>query len=141
LYSYRSIKWFIDNDNYRDGYTNYADKRWVQSEIIRKLSSLPPSTPIYTNGQDAIYILTGKHSSVIPQKVYPLDSAVNHSYSSQLTSMQERLKNQNGVLVYFNTLTYLRPYLPSEDELKEELPLNLLEKGDDGSIYTVGNKK
>ncbi|MGZ3940479.1 MAG: ArnT family glycosyltransferase, partial [Flavisolibacter sp.] len=40
LYSYRSIKWFIDNDNYREGYTNYADKRWVQSEIIRKLSSL-----------------------------------------------------------------------------------------------------
>lgn len=127
----RGAIWVINS--YRDG-QGYASKAWKQSEVIQKVRILSPEVRIYTNGPDAIYILTGKHAFMIPNKVNPNTRLINRNYLSQLASIREQIKKQITVLVYFNTIDW-RWYLPSEDELKERLSLGIIESRSDGAIY------
>jgi hypothetical protein len=54
--------------------------------------------------------------------------------------MRDQLENGDGILVYFNTVTW-RWELPSENELKEQLPLRLIARGTDASIYKIDTKE
>jgi hypothetical protein len=112
----------------------YAGNAWKQSEIIQKVRVLPSELRVYTNAPDAVYFLSGKPAYGIPNKLRATTRVINKNYLSQLTSMGKQLKNHDAVLVYFNTITW-RWYLPSEDELKEKLPLRVLFQGADGTIY------
>lgn len=122
--------------NYHQNGRGYASKVWKESEIIQKVRDLPFGIRIYSNGAEAIYILTGKPAYRIPSKVNTRTNMRNNEYLSQLALMGKQLHNHSAVLVYFNTITW-RWYLPSERELKEALPLRLLGSGTDGSIYGV----
>ena len=128
----RSAGWVTDAHVNGRG---YASKVWQHSEIMEQIGAFPSEIPIFTNGHDAIYILTGRQVSCIPRKVYPGTRQINDDYSFDLARMRDQLEDGDGVLVYFNTIKRL--YLPSEDELKDELPLCLLTKGADGSIYAL----
>ena len=55
-----------------------------------------------------------------------------------LAEMGRELETKNGVLVYFNTISW-RWYLPSEEELKTKLDLRLVVREQDGSIYRKKN--
>ncbi len=132
-YTLNGIIWIMSNHSDGQG---YASKAWHHSEIIREVRELPSGIPIYSNGHDAIYILTGKPADMIPEKVNASSRLTNENYSSQLILMGEQLENQGGFLVYLNALRW-RWYLPSDEELKEQLPLQLLTKGADGSIYYI----
>lgn len=118
--------------------SKYAS-RWQHSEIMEQLKTLPSEIPIFTNGVYAVYILAGRHASQLPAKVNA-DRQINDSYSSDLVRMRDQLENGRGVLVYFNTISW-RWYFPSENELKDELPLRLLTRGADGSIYTLEHQE
>ena len=118
----------------------YAGKAWKQSEIIQKVRVFPSAIRVYTNGTDAISFLSGKRAYRIPEKLRPTTRVINKNYFSQLISMGEQLKNHGAILVYFNTVTW-RWHLPSEDELKEKLPLHILFQGADGTIYEAETKE
>ena len=114
----------------------YASKSWQQSALIAGIRSQPEGTLIYSNGPDAVHMLTGRFARAIPAKLNAGNRALYESYPSGLNSMREELESQGGILAYFNTITW-RDYFPSENELKEALPLTLLAREDDGSIYEI----
>ena len=50
--------------------------------------------------------------------------------------MQEQMQSRGAVLVYFRNITW-RLYLPTEVELKGQLPLVLRDQAKDGAIYKI----
>ncbi len=117
----------------------YASRAWKQSALIEHINGLDSKVPIFTNGPDAVYILTGRPAYMIPSKVDPGTRLVNSNYPYDLATMRKELEMGKGVLVYFNKISW-RWYLPSEKELKKHLKLHLHATEEDGSIYQVERK-
>lgn len=112
----------------------YAGVSWSESILIRYLRDLPEDTLIYTNGPDAVYILTGKDSRMLPS--WPSDSSPTATdIPISIRRMRDELLLQGGVVAYFRGITW-RANL-SEPQLKRVLPLEPLLGNEDGSIYAV----
>jgi 4-amino-4-deoxy-L-arabinose transferase-like glycosyltransferase len=112
----------------------YASRAWKESATIERIKELPPETPIYTNGYDAVYFLTGRRAMFLPEKIVHGTGRANALYASELAQVREQLLNGNGVLVYFDGFPE-RTYLPTEDELREQLHLRQVKREADGAIY------
>lgn len=113
----------------------YASHSWKQSETLRMVSALPADVRIYSNGYNLIYYLAGRAAFRIPAKYDQYTGLPSNEYQSELASMKEHSGSQRAVLVYF--LGRDRPIFPSENELREALPLRLIDKKVDGSIYEI----
>jgi hypothetical protein len=111
----------------------YAAKTWQQSPIIERVKALPRAIAIYTNGPDAIYIFTGRVVKPLPAKASDSTGLTNNNYVSEMTIMGQRVHAKEAVLVYLSALP--RSEFPTERELREALPLRLIERVSDGSIY------
>jgi 4-amino-4-deoxy-L-arabinose transferase-like glycosyltransferase len=129
-YSFRTANWF--DRTRRDG-QGYASRAWKESETIQHVNRLPPGTPIYSNAYDAVYYLTGRPAILIPEKTVFITGKPNQNYEVELEKMGKDLRDTKGVLVYFNTLPE-RWYLPSESELRSQLPLTEIGTLPDGSL-------
>ncbi len=128
----------------KDG-LGYAGRKWKESDIIRRIRELPSDRPVYTNGPDVLYLLTGKPSTGIPGKADVLKYHIpdpNHrlrkEYAGELAKMREVLQNNGGILVFLNGIK-TRWYYPSEEELRQSVPLRAVEKFSDGTIYKAGS--
>jgi len=130
--SYRFVAWLQRTS--KDG-QGYASSNWRNSETIAAVKSTTPSVPIYSNGYDAIYYLTGRRALLIPEKIVHGTGRTNTNYSIEVEQMKNDMSRHNGVLVYFNTLPE-RSYLPSEDELRRQLPVDI-HKLSDGSVFRI----
>ena len=124
----------------------YSGREWKTSGLLQRLKGLPPDVPIFSNGADALYLLLDKPALGIPGKedvlkvhVPDRNRRLRKEYPAELVKMKEELQNHNGVLVYLN-LIKRRWYLPSEEELRHNLPLRVVEKFSDGTIYKIGNE-
>lgn len=135
-YTLRAANWFTQT---RPDGQYYAGSIWKDSNTIARLRSLPPNIPIYSNGYDAIYYLTGRPAVLIPAKTVFVTGQPNQDYEAELERMRRALRDQRGVLVYFNTLPE-RWFLPTESELKTRLSLTEIAKSSDGSIWQVRPK-
>jgi len=114
----------------------YASKVWKQSVLVQRVRDLPAEVPVYSNGSDVLYLLTERPIHGLPIKVNPVTGELNTTYIGQVAAMGERLRTENGVLAYFDRITW-RWYLPSEEELIELLPLKKVVEAQDGSIYRI----
>lgn len=112
----------------------YASKSWQQSEIIADIRSRPEGTLIYSNGQDAIYMLTGRFAYGIPAKFNAVTLSPHDNYPVALNAMREELQKNDGLLVYFDTIDW-RDYYPSEDEIVQDLSVEMIMQSADGAIY------
>ncbi len=113
----------------------YASEKWLESRILAELVKLPPDVVIFSNAPDFVCYATGRRARMFPRKVHPAIARENEEYPSQLAAMRDYLASEGGVLVFFRHCH--RRYLPSEEELKERLPLRLLTRTDDGAIYGI----
>ncbi len=120
--------------NYADGVEGYTDRLWRESEAVAWVRSLPADVRVYSNGADAIYILTGRPAERIPVRVRPMSGFVNANLPRQLAMMEEQLQSGRAVLIYFHTITH-RWYLPSETELRAALSLRLVQHTADAAVY------
>ena len=132
-YSISAVAWSVNNHNTGGG---YASKAWRQSELLDQIKGMPPNTVIFSNGADAIYWLTGRTAYGLPAKKDINTQSVYENYPAGLASVGDRLKKDDGILVYFDLITW-RDYLPSEDELTQALPLKLIKKTGAGAIYRI----
>jgi hypothetical protein len=130
-YLIRGVNWARQKRGDGQGYTSRA---WAESATIERIKSLPAGTPIFTNGYDAVYFLTGRRAMFLPEKTVHGTGRANAMYASELAHVRKQLLDQNGVLVYFNGFPE-RAYLPSEDESRRELNLRLISRETDGTIY------
>ncbi len=139
-YVVRAFKW--GNQVRKEG-LGYASREWKESQVIQGVRKLPSNIPIYTNGLDAVYLLANKPVSSIPAKENVLKVHVPDperrafkNYPDELERMTDELRANRGVVVYLNKI-YWRWYYPSEKELVQRVPLQVLEKFDDGTLYKV----
>ena len=130
VYLRRGTSWVAHG--YNEGW-GLASKTWQQSEILQSVRALRPETPIYSNGHDVIFFLTGRFAWRIPNRINPNVRQANSSYSSQLLEMRDRLESDGGVVVYFRSFS--RWYQPTEQELESELQLRAVTQSADGAIY------
>ena len=115
-------------------------KQWQTSNILKIVRSLPQDIFLYSNGNDAIELLTRKKSFRIPAVENPGTVTKNMEFDSQLQAMVVKLKATNGVLVYFNLIKW-RWYLPTSEYLYENLPLRIIYQGSDGAVFQVEKGK
>jgi hypothetical protein len=118
----------------------YTGKQWQTSNILKIVRSLPQDIFLYSNGNDAIELLTRKKSFRIPAVENPGTVTKNMEFDSQLQAMVKKLKATNGVLVYFNLIKW-RWYLPTSEYLYENLPLRIIYQGSDGAVFQVEKGK
>lgn len=119
----------------------YASPRWKNSEVIQSVRGLPAGTLIYTNGMDALYLLTGRPSSAVPAKQdtlkeYFKDSSERYlaTYSSETIKMKQNLLKENGLLVYLDHIDW-RWYYPTKQELVQEVSLEVVRNFSDGTVF------
>lgn len=114
----------------------YAGKFWRESKLVPLVESLKPTTPLFTNAPDVIYLYTGRLTELIPPKVNPDTLAANEHYPVQLANMKRKLQEEQGVLLYLKAESRLW-YLPSEQELQQALSLHLVQQVEAGNIYRI----
>lgn len=133
FYLTQGTSWLLFSYNHGIG---YSSRSWKESKLMARVKALEPRTSVFTNAPDAIYLLTGRPAYILPRKVNPATGKPNGDYPTQLVAIRDQLGKRNGVLVYFQSITW-RWYLPSENELRGELGLSVLAREEDGSIYQV----
>lgn len=131
LHALRSASWL--QASYDRG-LGYADRTWRQSELLGYLRTVNREAPIFTNGPDIIYLLTGRPAYMIPRRMDPGTTLPNSHYVDELAVIRRVLREEGGVVVYFRRVTW-RSYLASENEMKEELNLNPIVQTEDGAVY------
>jgi len=115
----------------------YASGAWQHSEIVARVRALPPLTRIFSNGDDAIYILTGRAAERIPEQASNATRQPNRRYEAELARMHEQLSRNAGVIVYFARIDW-RPNLVAATELQRRLRLLTVYAAGDGAIYALG---
>ena len=108
---------------------------WQTSGIIGEIRKLPPETIIYSNNFCAVYILTDRVSSDVPNRFDGITLKPNPRYSAEIAEMSERLEKRGGVFAYFKG-EHVGPQ-PYEDEIKAALPGALVLEESDGRIYRL----
>ncbi|MBN1267944.1 MAG: hypothetical protein JXA25_20800 [Anaerolineales bacterium] len=111
----------------------YNGKSWQQAEIIHWLDNLPEGTPVYSNGNDAVYFVSRRPCARLPYKYSPFTLQDNPDYEAQMEEMEEVLK-QGGVVLYFPAIKW-RGYLVSLEELQERFELQILFENESGPIF------
>jgi len=114
----------------------YAGDGWKKAEIIQQIQTLPEGIPIYSNGDEAIYYVTGRPAARLPEKSNPFTLRDNPDYRDEIDQMQEILLEKDGMIVYFSGITW-RGYLPSREELENLFPLSEIWSGEEGVIYAI----
>ena len=118
----------------------YARLDWKGSRLIQWVNHMDARIPVFTNGPDVLYLLTGRPAYMVPGKVRPGTELSNEHYWSEIEDMKRRIKEEKGVLVYLKKITWRR-YLPTEEELQERLPLRLILRDEEGSVYRIEDTK
>jgi len=132
FHGWRAEKWIADQAHNGAG---YASRAWRQSALIDYITHLTRDVPIYSNAPDAVYILTGRETRMLPLKTNPNSNRPNAGYRQAIETMTQSGEYDPGIIVYFDTVS--RWYLPSEDELQDLLPLRPLTHVVDGTVYRI----
>jgi hypothetical protein len=133
--SARTLIWAVEA---RSQGLGYASISWRQSPTVRKVKELDLAAPIYSNGADAILVLTGRKAKSLPEKLHRLSGKKPSAevFKAQMEAVGADLLVNGGVIVLFDQIDW-RYYLPSEKELLTELPLQLTANLEDGRIYAA----
>jgi hypothetical protein len=116
----------------------YGSPEWAESRLIEQVKAYPPATPVYSNGHDVLYLLTGRPAIPLPQEISPNTLRGNPDFAAQVAEMARILREGEGVLAYFDALEDRREYLPAEEELLALLPLRRLTRWQgEGNLYRL----
>ncbi|MEM8995160.1 MAG: hypothetical protein AAGF23_10270 [Acidobacteriota bacterium] len=107
--------------------------------VVEAFKDVEPQGKVFTNIDDYLYLLTGKSCLRLPQ-VYSLDSReIRLPDFDEKFEILDRELGDRGLVVFYSPSR--RHYLPSEEELLRRLPLEVLERTADGTIYRVDRRK
>ncbi len=114
----------------------YSGKKWRNSEIIRMIRKSGKDIPVYSNGMDAIYFLTGRIEKGIPSKIISTQAKANNDYENMINRIRFDLKEKKGMLVYFYDIPICG--IPDESEICNLIPLRKCFTNEEGSVYLYG---
>jgi hypothetical protein len=131
-----AVAWTVggldDVSTQRRGYTAAA---WQTSFVLYRITLTDAALPVYTNGFDALFLLTGRPGIPIPAKKDYLTGRRNPRYLEELAAMRADLERSGGLLAYFDAVTARRSFLPSRQELEHALPLSKVTQDAVGTLY------
>jgi len=116
------------------GGAGFGSLAWRQSETMRRVTEFPADAPIYSNGRDAIYILTGRATRWFPPPVDAETREPRPDYAREIEGIRAALRAQDASLVWFDLISW-RWYLPSLSELSQRLPIRRDSRLRDGAIW------
>ena len=114
----------------------FTSREWAGSPSVAYVRSLSENRSTYSNGIDALFVLTGKEALRIPAKFDPTGGKNNADFERDIKAMRNKLTQNRAVVVYLDKITW-RWYLPSKDELENVYKLPVLDRLDDGVIYGI----
>ncbi|NVO56393.1 glycosyltransferase family 39 protein [Rhodobacteraceae bacterium B1Z28] len=123
---------------YRSEGIFFAGPQWYQSPLVSEINNLDPEVFVYTNAPDVVHLLTGNGTTWIPMR-FNRRTGKEHPtrpYQKTLTEMREGLAQGKAVVAFFDEVTW-RFYLPTQQELTEELDLTEMVKTTDGTLLHV----
>ena len=136
LVSVNAVGAFSSAVHRHDNGSGYTSREWFGSESIEYVRTLSEAKTTYSNGVDAIYLLTSKHAVRIPAKVDPTRGKSNVEFDRDISAMRNELMQNRALVVYLDKITW-RWYLPSKDELENVYKLPVLVRLEDGVIYGI----
>jgi hypothetical protein len=113
----------------------YACRQWRESELARFIHTLPPDALIYSNAVDFLYLGTNRFAKPIPRLYYAVSRKQDLMYRERMRTMSEELRARDGYLIYFSTIQ--RAWQPTEQRMRENLPLKLVHSARDGAAYQM----
>ena len=116
--------------------SSFTSADWVHSASIQYVKTLSEARTIYSNGVDAIHVLTGREALRIPAKVDPMNGKRITGFDGEMNAARGEVIRQRAVVVYFDRIAW-RSYLPSKDELEDFYMLPVLVRLDDGVVYGI----
>ena len=116
----------------------YARPRWERSQTIRALSALPPDFCVYTDGYDAVYLLTGRRVRQLPKTGHRSAGEANPRYDAEVNAMADALRKTGGWIVLFDHIDR-DDFLMTEADLRQRFELvdARRKQPSDGRIYQV----
>ncbi len=116
----------------------YARPRWERSQTVRALSALPPDFCVYTDGYDAVYLLTGRRVRQLPKTGHRSAGEANPRYDAEVAEMADRLRETGGWIVLFDHIDR-DDFLMTEADLRQRFELvdARRKQPSDGRIYQV----
>ena len=103
--------------------------------LVEQIARLPFGQWLYSNSPEAIYLQTGRPVLQLPRKFNLMTQTDNPMYASQMKLVQENLEKQGGLIVYFSWVK--GKTVPTETDLNEHLPLQMLVSSDIGKIFVL----
>jgi hypothetical protein len=116
----------------RNDALNYGSRLWLHSPIMIAAGALPADRPLYTNAPDAFYAVLHRATSTIPEKTDFTSGSKNPSFRIEEEEMGRTVAARGGFIVY---IPDGRPFVPTESELRRDLPLRTVSAQPDGTIY------
>jgi hypothetical protein len=129
-YTFESSR--LISESYHTG-IGLNSQAWLQSETMTALEKYPAEMIIYSNAPDAIYLHTGRPAFTLPRKFESAAQRINYTYDLDLAIVQAKLDSNQALIVYFSILN--RPNLPTEEEIRTDLSLDVLASLSDGKIF------
>jgi 4-amino-4-deoxy-L-arabinose transferase-like glycosyltransferase len=114
---------------------DYSSPSWTKSKSIIYVNSLPKEISIYSNAPDAIYFLTGKPASYLPNKSNSTTSLSNPNFLIEMINLKDKLNQKDTYVVFMNGVQ--RNDLPTSQELTEIYHFPVLLKLNDGIIFGI----
>lgn len=117
------------------GRRNLTARAWTQSEVLATVAALPPSVPVYTDGPDAVFLLTGRRTESLPRHHDLLTGEARPGYERELATMADRLRRDGGVVVWFSPFAFRSGFLPTPADVEREVPLTPVQRDEVGVLY------
>jgi hypothetical protein len=136
-WSYMAAKWIANRS--RDG-AWYSSTDWRLSPVLMASRDLPDDVPVWSNVPEAIWLITGRPASPVPEVMNHHTLLDNLNYREEIEALRTELA-RGALLVYIRREQGRRHYMPSEPELIYRLGLTPLSPQyvcSDGAIYTLG---
>jgi hypothetical protein len=123
-----SLSSTVDDARYAlDTGSDYADASWRGSPLIAWVRAHADSHPLVTNFPTALYFHADRMSRVPPEQ----------TDARTLQSFADTLARRHALLVIFDRTS---EFVPSTDSLVRKLPLTLVARESDGSVWEVGGE-
>lgn len=125
-------------DYVQSGYVDgigFTSRWWRESPTLAALQNYPSDGVVYSNAPEALYLHTGRYAESMPKKFESANRRPNELYETELLALKEQIHQQGGVIVYFDPM--LRPMIPSPQEIRQVLGLDVLMQTADGVIYGI----
>ena len=117
----------------REG-TGYASVAWRNSPTLQAVIKEAGRSRIYSNAPDAIYLVVGLRTSVLPRRMSQASHRPNPHLAEELRHLRDEVVSNNAVIAEFDA-RFWPPYIVQKDELLRSIgPVACTEYGD-GRIY------